>query len=91
MDTVHGKSPRRNGRRRPERRRLIESIANAQAIAKTIRSRSRTIRHAGEKLYVIKSFSYNGTLIYTNGAIVRKAEREVLYVFVSAKTATLSR
>ncbi len=50
---------------------VIESIANAQAIAKTLRSRSRAKRYVGEKLYVIKSFSYDGTLVYTKGAIVR--------------------
>ena len=68
---------------------VVESIVNAQAIAKTLRSRSRAKRHPGEKLYVIKSFSYDGTLIYTKGAIVRQAEQEVFYVFVSAKIATL--
>ncbi len=68
---------------------VIESIANAQAIAKTVRSRSRAKRYAGEKLYVIKSFSYDGTLIYTKGAIVRQEDREVFYVFISAKIATL--
>jgi hypothetical protein len=68
---------------------VIESIANAQAITKSVRSRSRTKRYAGERLYVIKSFSYDGTLIYTKGAIVRQAEQEVFYVFVSAKIATL--
>ena len=68
---------------------VVESIVNAQAIAKTLRSPSRAKRHPGEKLYVIKSFSYDGTLIYTKGAIVRQAEQEVFYVFVSAKIATL--
>ena len=68
---------------------VVESIVNAQAIAKTLRSPSRPKRHPGEKLYVIKSFSYDGTLIYTKGAIVRQAEQEVFYVFVSAKIATL--
>ena len=68
---------------------VTESIVNAQAIAKTLRSRSRAKRYAGEKLYVIKSFSYDGTLIYSKGAIVREAEREVFYIFVSAKIATL--
>lgn len=67
---------------------VVESIANAQAITKTIRSRSRAKRYPGEKLYVIKSFSYDGTLIYTKGAIVRQAEQEVFYIFVSAKIAT---
>jgi hypothetical protein len=68
---------------------VVESILNAQAIAKTLRSRSGSRRHAGEKLYVIKSFSYGGTLIYTKGTLVREAQREVFYVFVSAKLATL--
>ena len=68
---------------------VIESIVNAQAIAKTLRSRSRAKRYAGEKLHIIKSFSYDGTLIYTKGAIVRQAEREIFYVFISAKIATL--
>ena len=30
----------------------------------------------------------DGTLIHTKGAIVRQAEREIFYVFVSAKIAT---
>jgi hypothetical protein len=68
---------------------VVESILNAQAIQKTLRSRSGSRRHTGEKLYVIKSFTYDGTLIYTKGAIVREAGREVFYVFVSAKLATL--
>jgi len=68
---------------------VVESIVNAQAIAKTLRSPSRAKRHPGEKLYVIKSFSYDGTLIYTKGGIVRQAQHEVFYVFVSAKIATL--
>ncbi len=69
---------------------VIESIVNAQAIAKTLRSRSSSRRYAGEKLYVIRSFSYDGTLIYTKGTIVRQEEREVFYVFISAKIATAS-
>ena len=68
---------------------VIESIVNAQAITKTLRSRSRTRRYPGERLYVFKGFNYDGTLIYTKGAIIREGEREVFYVFVSAKIATL--
>ena len=67
---------------------VIESIVNAQTLDKTVRSRSRSRRHAGERLYVIQSFSYEGTLIYTKGTIVREEAREVFYVFVSAKVAT---
>ena len=67
---------------------VIESILNAQIIHKTLRSRSKHRRHARERLHVIKSFSFSGTLIYTKGAIVKEAGREVFYIFVSAKTAT---
>ena len=67
---------------------VIESIVNAQAITKTIRSRSRAKRYSGEKLYVIKSFTYDGTLIYTKGTIARQAKRETFYILVSAKVAT---
>ena len=68
---------------------VVESIANAQAIDKTVRSRSATRRSSRERLYVIKSFNYEGTLIYTKGAIVREEGHEVFYIFVSAKVATL--
>ena len=69
---------------------VIESIVNAQDIAKTLRSRSPSRRYAGEKLYVIKSFSYDGTLIYTKGTIVKQEKHEVFYIFISAKIATLT-
>ena len=67
---------------------VIESIVNAQIIEKTIRSRSQRRRHSREKLYVIKSFSFSRTLIYTKGTIVREEGREVFYIFISAKIAT---
>ncbi len=67
---------------------VTESILNAQTIDKTVRSRSPRRHHAREKIYVIKSFSFSNTLIYTKGAIVREAAREVFYIFVSAKIAT---
>ncbi len=69
---------------------VIESIVNAQTIEKTLRSRSGARRYAGERLHVIKSFSYEGTLIYTKGAIVREKGRAVFCIFVSAKIATFS-
>ena len=68
---------------------VVESIVNAQSIAKTLRSRSPDRRYPGEKLYVIKSFNYKGTLIYTKGAIARQDGRQVFYIFVSAKLATI--
>jgi len=69
---------------------VVESIANAQAIAKTLRSSSRARRYAGEKLYVIKSFNLTGTLIYTKGGIAREAKGEYFYILVAAKIATIT-
>jgi hypothetical protein len=69
---------------------IVESILNAQTIDKVLRSSSSRRRHSQERLYVIKSFSFSGTLIYTKGAIVREAGQDVFYIFVSAKIATRS-
>ena len=62
---------------------IAESIVNADEIYKVIRSRHP--QHSGEKLYVIKSTNFEGTCIYTKGAIRRLEEREVFYVFISSK------
>jgi len=67
---------------------VIEAVVNAQAISKTLRSHSPSRRHSGEKLYVIKSFSYDGTLIYTKGTIVLEDGQETFYIFISSKIAT---
>jgi hypothetical protein len=67
---------------------VIQSLLNAQMIAKVLRSTSRFRRLKGEKLYVIKSFDFQGTLIYTKGAIVHEPEGEVFYVLVSSKIST---
>lgn len=68
---------------------VVESLLNAQSIAKTLRSTSRFRTHAREKLYVIKSLSYDGTLIYTKGKIARQGGVEVFYVLISSKIATI--
>lgn len=70
-------------------RDVLESIVNAQRIFKVLKSRSRFRRYAREKLYVIKSFSFDGTLIYTKGAIVNESGRKTFYILVSAKIPTL--
>ncbi len=64
---------------------ILESVVNANAIKKTLRSRSDARSKAGEKLYVIESPNYSGTWIYTKGTIRRKGAREVFYVFISSK------
>src|SRR5436190_3593620 len=64
---------------------VIASIINATTISKTMRSRSIQRRQAGEKLYVIKATSYNGTLIYSKRTIRQEAWGEASYVIISAK------
>jgi hypothetical protein len=46
-------------------------------------------RSSREKLYVIKSSSFTGTLIYTKGKIDRQGGQEFFYILISAKIATV--
>lgn len=70
---------------------VLESILNARSIAKSVRSLSPSRRHSGEKLHVIKSFTFAGTRVYTKGTIVHEEGRDIFYyVFISAKVATFS-
>ena len=66
---------------------VLESIVNANAIKKTVRSRSRARRHAREHLYIIESPTFTGLWVYTKGTIRRQGREEVFYVFISAKLA----
>jgi hypothetical protein len=66
---------------------VFESILNATRISKTLRSTSRS----GERLYVIESANYKGTLIYSKGAIRQDAGEEVYYIFISAKRSRVGR
>lgn len=69
---------------------MAESIVNASVIEKVLKSRSPRRGASRERLYVIKGFTYGGTLIYTKGKIAREAGRSIFYVFISAKIATYS-
>jgi hypothetical protein len=64
---------------------VLESVVNANAIKKVLRSRSARRLQAHERLYVIESPTFTGTWVYTKGTIRRKAGQEVFYVFVSSK------
>ena len=66
---------------------VLESVVNAVALKKTIRSRSPHREHTREKLYVIESPNFSGVGIYTKGTIRKKGGREVFYVFISSKLA----
>lgn len=66
---------------------VAESILNAVAIYKTIRSRSPYRRHAVEYLYIIESPNLEGLAIYTKGKLVSEGSVEVYYFLISSKRA----
>jgi len=66
---------------------VAESILNAVAIYKKIRSTSPARRKSREYLYVIESANLDGLAIYTKGKLVREAGEEVYYFLVSSKRA----
>ncbi|MBI2058847.1 MAG: hypothetical protein HYT87_03675 [Nitrospirae bacterium] len=62
-----------------------ESILNASAIKKTIRSRSSRRNKPGEKLYVIHGPTNHGVWIYTKGTIRGEGEAAIYYFLISSK------
>jgi hypothetical protein len=66
---------------------VVESILNAVAIYKTIRSRSPFRGRRRERLYVIQSTNLRGVPIYTKGKLVAEAGIETYYFLVSSKRA----
>jgi hypothetical protein len=66
---------------------VAESILNAVAIYKTIRSRSPLRQQVREYLYVIQSTNLDGLMIYTKGKLVREAGVETYYFLISSKKA----
>ena len=66
---------------------VAESILNAVAIYKRLRSRSPSRPNRQEYLYVIMSTNLEGLAIYTKGKLVREAELETYYFLVSSKRA----
>jgi len=64
---------------------VVESILNAVAIYKKIRSTSPLRRQAREYLYVIQSTNLSGLPIYTKGKLVSEAGLETYYFLVSSK------
>jgi hypothetical protein len=65
---------------------VAESILNATAIYKTLRSRS-PFRTSREYLYVIQSPTLDGLAIYSKGKLVREAGTDVYYFLISSKRA----
>ncbi|HMF20338.1 MAG TPA: hypothetical protein VKE98_24225 [Gemmataceae bacterium] len=66
---------------------VAESIANAVAIYKKIRSTSALRGKSKEYLYIIQSTNLDGVPIYSKGKLVKEAEVEVFYFLVSSKRA----
>ena len=66
---------------------VVESIVNAVAIYKTIRSRNPYHKQAREYLHVIQSTNLEGVMIYTKGKLVQEAGIETYYFLISSKKA----
>ena len=66
---------------------IVESIANAIAIYKTIRSKSPLRKHAREYLYIVQSTNLEGLMIYSKGKLMQEAGVETYYFLVSSKKA----
>ncbi len=64
---------------------VVESIVNAVAIYKTIRSRSPYRKETREYLHVIQSTNLEGVMIYTKGKLVQQAGIETYYFLISSK------
>ena len=65
---------------------VAESILNAPAIYKKLRSRN-PFRKRREYLYVIQSANLEGLAIYSKGKLVSEAEVETYYFLISSKRA----
>jgi hypothetical protein len=65
---------------------VAESILNAVAIYKKLRSTSR-FRAAREYLYVIQSPNLEGLATYSKGKLVKQSGAETYYFLVSSKRA----
>lgn len=66
---------------------VAESILNAVAIYKRIRSRSPFRKREREYLYVIQGTNLEGVVIYSKGKLVREGDAETYYFLVSSKRA----
>lgn len=66
---------------------VAESVLNAVAIYKRLRSRSPLRQHPREYLYIIQSVNLEGVAIYSKGKLVREENVETYYFFISSKRA----
>ena len=66
---------------------VAESILNAVAIYKKIRSTNPRRKRLREYLYIIESVNLDGLAIYSKGKLVRETGQDVYYFLVSSKRA----
>lgn len=66
---------------------VYESILNAPAIFKALRSRNPRTRKP-EILYVIKGLTFDGLAVNTKGKILSQEGVDVFYVLISSKRST---
>lgn len=66
---------------------VAESILNAVAIYKKIRSTNPLRKRSREYLYIIESANLDGLAIYSKGKLVRETGQDVYYFLVSSKRA----
>lgn len=64
---------------------IVESIVNAVAIYKTIRSTSSFRERTKEKLHIIQSTNLEGMMIYSKGKLVQESGIETYYFLISSK------
>jgi hypothetical protein len=69
-----------------DRQTVIEAILSAQFL-ETKRSISSRRQSPGERMHIIKSFSFDGVFVYVKGIIRRVNGLEQFYIVVSAKRA----
>jgi hypothetical protein len=65
----------------------LEAILNADYLKKK-NSISQDKIGPKEKVYIIESFTYDGILMYTKGAIKKSDGQETFYIIISAKRST---
>ena len=66
---------------------IAESIVNAVAIYKTIRSTSLLRQSHRKYLHIIQSTNLEGLMIYTKGKLVEESGIETYYFLISSKRA----
>ena len=66
---------------------VAESIINAVAIYKRLRSRSPFRSRRLEYLYIIQSTTFDGVMVYSKGRLITEGGEDRFYFLVSSKRA----